>query len=72
MYVVPNNCSQPLQRIVESLFITHTEAKLNTIGHLDGRIINDNLNPYGMTENRIIIDRGNWCTNLVRRSSSLL
>jgi hypothetical protein len=64
--LVPNNSSGPLQRLVEALFITHAETKLNTIGHLDRCVTNNNnLNPSGMTRERIIADRGNWCHNLI-------
>lgn len=69
--IVPLDCSGPLQRIVEALFITHAETKLNTMGHLDGSITgnNANSNPHGMTHERIITDRGQWCRNLSRRST---
>ncbi len=67
MYIVPNDCSAPLQRIVEALLITHAETKLNTMGHLDGSVTNNNYNPHGMTRERIIADRGHWCSNLIRR-----
>lgn len=67
--LVPQDCSGPLQRIVEALFITHAETKLNTMGHLDGSVANSNYhsNLHGMTRERIIADRGNWCRNLIRR-----
>jgi hypothetical protein len=65
---VPQDCSGPLQYIVEALFITHAETKLNTMGHLDVSVTNSNNNssPHAMTRERIIADRGHWCRNLIR------
>jgi hypothetical protein len=34
MISVPNPCSETLRRLIESLFITHAECKLNQTGHL--------------------------------------
>ncbi|CAF4755452.1 unnamed protein product, partial [Rotaria sp. Silwood2] len=31
----PENASNGLRRFIESLFITHAQTKLNTLGHLD-------------------------------------
>lgn len=64
--IVPDHCSHTLKHIIEALLITHTETKLNKLGHLDGNV------PLTMNND---IDRGNWCHNLVRRpilSSSTL
>lgn len=68
LFLVPQDCSGPLQRIVEALFITHAETKLNTMGHLDVSVINSkvNINPHGITREGIIADRGHWCRNLLR------
>ncbi|CAF4680941.1 unnamed protein product, partial [Rotaria sp. Silwood2] len=33
--VLPENASNGLRRFIESLFITHAQTKLNTLGHLD-------------------------------------
>lgn len=54
--LVPEQCSAPFQRIIEALFITHAETRLNTIGHLDGT--NDPTNT--------MLDRGDWCRDLHR------
>jgi hypothetical protein len=59
-----------MQRIVEALFITHAQTRLNTSGHLDSTIDKSDSNPHGMTEPTIIVDRGDWCANLIRPSSS--
>ena len=68
--------SDTVRRFVESLFITHTETKLNTLGRLlhqddDNNDNNNdnNVNFHGMSpEARIIIDRGEWCRNVIHRS----
>ena len=69
-YLVPNNCSELFYRLLEALFITHAQTKLNTLGHLDGMIVeNNNCNDINA---RIVDDRrGNWCQNLVRRLTML-
>lgn len=54
---VPESCSDTFQRLIESLFITHADTKLNIVGHLDIPIIIDND-----TGN----DRGQWCRDLHR------
>ena len=54
-------------RLIEALFITHAQTKLNTLSHLDGMIVeNNNSND---TNARMISDRRSdkWCQNLVRR-----
>lgn len=54
-------------QLIESLFITHAQTKLNTLGHLDGMIVeNNNSND---TNARMISDRRSdeWCQNLLRR-----
>ena len=33
-FLVPEDCSELLQRFIEALLITHAETKLNTAGHL--------------------------------------
>ncbi|CAF3202567.1 unnamed protein product [Rotaria socialis] len=56
--VLPPYTSDLFRHIVHSLFVTHTEAKLNTLGHVfDCR---EDMN----------IRHGQWCANLVRRSVS--
>lgn len=69
-YLVPDRCSEMLSRFIESLFITHAQTKLNTLGHLDGMIVeNNNSND---TNARMISDRRSdeWCQNLHRRRST--
>ena len=43
------------------------------MGHLDGSVANTNVNsnPHGMTEERIVTDRGHWCGNLIRHRTSI-
>ncbi|CAF2835561.1 unnamed protein product [Rotaria sp. Silwood2] len=53
---LPHNTSGLFRQIIHSLFVTHTEAKLNTLGH----IFDMNMD--------INIRQGAWCANLVRRS----
>ncbi|CAF1378446.1 unnamed protein product [Rotaria sordida] len=54
--VLPPNTSTLFRQIIHSLFVTHTEAKLNTLGHIF------DLN---MTTN---VRQDVWCANLIRRS----
>ena len=55
--------------LIESLFITHSQRKLNTLGHLDGMIVENN--DSNNISARIVTDRrDDWCQNLVRRSNS--
>jgi hypothetical protein len=67
--IVPHDASHTVRRFVESLFITHTEAKLNTSGHLLQQQDESNTSNYvhPMSYEAKIIDRGNWCHNLVFR-----
>ncbi|CAF1196813.1 unnamed protein product [Rotaria magnacalcarata] len=53
--VLPPYTSDLFRRIVHSLFVTYTEAKLNTLGHV-----------FDCTENSHI-RHSQWCVNLVRR-----
>ena len=66
-YLVPIDASDAVRRFVETLFITHTEAKLNTCGRLlqedDDDDNNDNNTPV-MLSNGYLIDRGEWCRNI--------
>ena len=70
LLLVPENCSGAFQRLIEALFITHAQTKLNIIGHLDGSVTTDNYHPTGLTSTRMITDRGQWCTGLVHPFSS--
>ncbi len=59
---MPDFCSEILRRLIESLFITHAESKLNETGHL---IENPNIQTYQPLFNKTdIYDR------LVRTLSS--
>ncbi|CAF1535186.1 unnamed protein product [Adineta ricciae] len=65
--VLPDNCTQLFYHLIEALFITHAQTKLNTLGHLDGMIVenNNSNNTYAR-----LVSTGhdsNWCQNLVRR-----
>ncbi|CAF1647128.1 unnamed protein product [Rotaria sp. Silwood1] len=54
--VVPPNTSDLFRRIVHSLFVTHTETKLNALGHI-----------FTNTD-AVNIRNGIWCANLIRRT----
>ncbi|CAF1361912.1 unnamed protein product [Rotaria sp. Silwood1] len=54
--VLPPNTSDLFRQIIHSLFVTHTEAKLNTLGHIFDLNMNTNIR------------QDVWCANLVRRS----
>ena len=56
--LLPLNTSDLFRQIVHSLFVTHTEAKLNTLGH----IFDSNFN--------VSVTFGTWCASLVRRPTS--
>ena len=59
---MPINTSGALRRLIEALFITHTETQLNTDGHLDKLLFPDTMiNLDGSSE------QVPWCKNLVRR-----
>lgn len=65
------DASEALRRFVEALFITHTEAKLNTSGQiLRNQTNEDEVNDGNMIDLRSneaqTQDRGIWCRNLVR------
>ena len=70
VYLVPDRCTELFYRFIEALFITHAQTKLNTLGHLDGMIVeNNNSND---TNARLVSDRrGDWCQNLVRRPTPM-
>lgn len=55
--VLPLDTSDLFRQIVHSLFVTHTEAKLNTLGHLFNLDTKTNTN----------LKPDIWCANLVRR-----
>ena len=37
--LVPNHCSEIFYGLIEALFITHAQTKLNVLGHLDGMLV---------------------------------
>jgi hypothetical protein len=67
--LVPETGSTVLRQIVESLLITHTEAKLNSSGRLvDGNIIdnacrNNNHDDNALNDHQDAV----WCEGLFRR-----
>ena len=56
-HLVPDNASELFGQLIESLFITHAECKLNQSGHLVNENIDRNRHAF----------QGSWCTNLTRR-----
>ncbi|CAF1334239.1 unnamed protein product [Rotaria sordida] len=54
--VMPPNTSDLFRRIVHLLFVTHTETKLNALGHI-----------FTNTD-AVNIRNGIWCANLIRRT----
>ncbi|CAF1358586.1 unnamed protein product [Adineta steineri] len=65
--VMPDKPTELFCCLIEALFITHAQTKLNTLGHLDGMIVeNNNSNNINA---RLVSDGhdNNWCENLVRR-----
>jgi hypothetical protein len=54
-FLVPDNCSELFQQVIESLFITHAECKLNEWGHL----VSESIIPKSELH-------GPWCANLTR------
>ncbi|CAF4318376.1 unnamed protein product, partial [Adineta steineri] len=40
--VMPDKCTSLFYHLIEALFITHAQTKLNTLGHLDGMIVENN------------------------------
>ena len=65
-FLVPITASDALRRLIEALFITHTEAQLNTDGHLDRLLFPDTtINHIDLSEQQNL-----WCKNLLRRPSN--
>ncbi|CAF1029997.1 unnamed protein product [Adineta ricciae] len=62
--VLPDDCSQTFYRLLEALFVTHAETKLNTMGHLE-----QNGAQRTRPKLDIVADRGDWCRNLYRHRS---
>ncbi|CAF1317270.1 unnamed protein product [Adineta steineri] len=67
--VLPDNCSTPLFRLLEALFVTHAQTNLNTLGHLECIDLKQkkvNNSEQIRSKLDIITDRGDWCRNLQR------
>ena len=64
--LVPDQCTELFYRLIEALFITHAQTKLNTLGHLDGMIVENN-NSNDVSARTVSHCRDDWCRNLVRR-----
>ena len=67
--LVPVDTTEIVRRFVESLFITHTETKLNTSGRLL-HVCTDNdnnQNSHSIPPGAHIQDRGVWCRNMICR-----
>ncbi|CAF1444491.1 unnamed protein product [Adineta steineri] len=62
--VLPPNISVTVRRFIEALFITHTEAKLNTFGRLCDEN-DDNNNKNNAMNHNTILGRGEWCRGIV-------
>ena len=62
--VLPENCSDMLRYTIESMFITHAEAKLNTVGHV---LNHDQPTDYFLLNDPWLIRGDDWCQGLVRR-----
>lgn len=56
--LLPLESSDLFRQVIHTLFITHTEARLNTLGHIFDTNSNADLH------------RGIWCENLVRPQPS--
>jgi hypothetical protein len=64
-FSVPIDASDAVRRFVEALFITHTETKLNTSGRLLHCQNEDETTIYPVSMEARVIDRDEWCRNLV-------
>ncbi len=58
--LVPVDATEIVRKFVESLFITHTEANLNTSGRLLSSENNNNNNNNDNNDD----ERGQWCRNV--------
>ena len=56
--LLPLESSELFRQVIHSLFVTHTEAKLNTLGHL----FDSNM--------QLDLHQGIWCENLIRPQPS--
>lgn len=68
---MPEDCTDLFYRLIEALLITRAQTKLNTLGHLDGMIVENN---DSNNINARLVNSGhnpNWYRNLERRSPIL-
>ncbi|CAF4150666.1 unnamed protein product [Rotaria sp. Silwood2] len=62
--VLPETCTDMFRYTIESLFITHAESNLNTIGN----VLNENRNiGYYPMNNPWLVRSDEWCQGLLRR-----
>ena len=62
--VLPESCSDMFRYTIESMFITHADAKLNTVGH----VLNyDQPTDYFLMNDPWLIRGDEWCQGLLRR-----
>ncbi|CAF1518521.1 unnamed protein product [Rotaria sordida] len=62
--IVPETCTDMFRYTIESLFITHAEPNLNTIGN----VLNEDPNiGYYPMNNPWLIRSDQWCQGLLRR-----
>ena len=62
--LVPDTCSEAFRYTIESLFISHAQTKLNTIGNVLNR---DHDHGYQPLNNPWLMRGDAWCRGLVRR-----
>ena len=62
--LVPDTCSEAFRYTIESLFISHAQTKLNSIGNVLNR---EHDNGYHPQSNPWLTRGSEWCRNLVRR-----
>jgi hypothetical protein len=63
--LVPETCSEMFRYTIESLFITHAQTKLNTIGNM--LQLDQQDDHYYPLNNPWLVRGDSWCRGLVRR-----
>lgn len=66
---MPEICSDMFQYTIESLFITHAETQLNTIGHIVKESITTDIDPIN---NPWLVRGHQWYQGLYRRPVSTI
>ena len=61
---MPETCTDMFRSMIESLFITHAETPLNTIGNMLNVKQHDHYYPM---DNPWLIRGNEWCQGLLRR-----